>query len=116
MLEGVDSAEGAPPDPGKGDDPIKEVLLLPVLKNDDVSCVVGGLNDLNGDLLETFPSVSTELDLSGNGESETGAAVEAAPKLKVTADENAGKVDEIDELLELVAAKLLFDENKLTGD
>lgn len=116
LEEGIASTEGVAPDPGKGDDPIKEVLLLPMLKNDDATCVVGGLNNLNWDLLEIFPSVSTELDLSGNGETETGAAVEAAPKLKGMAEENAGKVDEIGWLVELEAANLLFDETKLTGD
>lgn len=97
MLEaGIAPTERLPTEPGNGDDPIKQVLLLPVLKNDDSTCVVGGLNDLNGDLLETLPSVFT--------------------KLKVMAEENAGRVDEIGGQLELAATKLLFDENKLTGD
>lgn len=117
MLEaGIAPTEVVPTDPGNGDDPIKEVLLLPVLKNDDSACVVGGLNDLNGDLLETFPSVSTKLDLSDNGETEPGAAAEAVPQLKVLGKENAGSVDETGGQLELAATKLLFDENKLTGD
>lgn len=117
MLEaGIASTEGVPTVPGNGGDPIKEVLLLPVLKNDDSTCVVGGLNDLNGDLSETFPSVFTKLDLSDNEETEPGAAAEVVPKLKVMAEENAGRVDEMGEQLELAAAKLLFDENKLTGE
>lgn len=113
---GTASTEGVPTEPGSGDDPIKEVLLLPVLKNDDSTCVVGGLNDLNRDLPETFPSVFTKLDLSDNGETEPGAAAKAAPQLKVMAEENAGRVDEIGGRLELDTTKLLFDENKLTGD
>lgn len=112
---GIASTEEVPTEPGNGDDPIKEVLLLPVLKKDS-TCVVGGLNDLNGDLLETFPSVFTKLDLSDNGETEPGAAAEVVTQLKVMAEENAGRVDEIGGQLELAAAKLLFDENKLTGD
>lgn len=117
MLEaGIAPTEGVPTDPGNGDDPIKEVLLLPVFKNDDSTCVVGGLNDLNGDLLETIPSVFTKLDLSDNGETEPGTEAEAVPQLKVMVEENAGRVDEIGGQLELAATKLLFDENKLTGD
>lgn len=117
MLEaGIAPTEVVPTEPGNGDDPNKEVLLHPVLKNDDSTCVVGRLNDLNGDLLETFPSVSTKLDLSDNGETEPGASAEAVPPLKVMGKENAGSVDEIGGQLELAATKLLFDENKLTGD
>lgn len=91
-------------------------VLLPVLKNDDSTCVVEGLKDLNGDLLETFPSVSTKLDLSDSGETEQGVSAEAVPQLKVMGKENAGSVDEIGGQLELAATKFLFDENKPTGD
>lgn len=116
MLEaGIASTEVVPTKPGNGDDPIGEVLL-PVLKNDDSTCVVEGLKDLNGDLLETFPSASTKLDLSDNGETEQGVSAEAVPQLKVMGKENAGSVDEIGGQLELAATKYLFDENKLTGD
>lgn len=72
-------ALGVLPETGKVVDPIKDVLLLPVLKNAKASCAaVVGLDDPNGELSATFPSEYTEMDLSDNRDTETGADVDAA--------------------------------------